>query len=527
MKRTRKRKVKRARDAAGHFVKKNPRKKRKSAHRRKPATRRKVAHRRKARRRGVVRVKRALGRKCSSGRFTRRPRHRTRGYLRKVPGRRRKRLVRSHLSYESSSPAKKKRRARRAREEETVMSENPRRRRRRRSGKARRRHHRHAAENPRKRRRRGRRRARRRASVTATVPAVVRRRRRGRGRKARGTTRSPGTIKVVIAGLGRRGGSRKRRASSRKRKHAHKRRKGHARRRRHGYTPRSHQLPMSVGEAGFFENPLGGYTLENPMSGGELAFAALTGAVGFVVGDFLDRYLAVQQYVPATTTTGQTALTPDVAVATAPRMMRILAQAALAAAPLAGAYWVHKPMAKAALQGLGLGVLFRLGGQLINQFVIQKMVVNAAAGTFLGNGQQYYQDEVHAGTAAASSHLSGAPFGLGAAPKPQQQQQPQRALGAPRVVQRPSIPYKDPGPRAVAAPPQRAGVGNCLDNPECNPCNMDSSQTPGQPANPPPPSNGSSSSSPGQPANPPPPSNGSSSSSPVLSGVPSDWFPDA
>ena len=270
---------------------------------------------------------------------------------------------------------------------------------------------------------------------------------------------------------------------------------------------------MSVGEPGFFENPLGGYTLENPLSGGELALAALTGAVGFVVGDFLDRYLAVRQYSPATTTTGTTPLTPNVAVSTAPSMMRILAQAALAAAPLAGAYFVHRPMGKAALQGLGLGVLFRLGGQLINQFVIDKMVTSAAAGTFLGNGAQYYQDLTQAGTAATSSGLAGAPLGLGSAPRqqPPQQQQP-RALGAPRVVNRPSIPYKDPGPRAVAAPPaQQPGVGNCMQDPNCDCTNMDGTTTP------PPPSTGNGSSS-----------NGSSSGNSMsLGAAPMEWFPDA
>jgi len=491
-----KRKVKRARDAAGHFVK------RKKARRAKPAKRHKAA----GRKRAVVRVKRALGRKRSNGRFVKRGKHRVRGYRRKVAGRSRKKLVRAHMSYEN--PVKRKRRsARRSQEETVTMSENPRRRRRRRTGKARRRHH-SVAENPRKRSKKrrspARRRARRRASVTASVPAVIRRRRKS-GRKAR-TTRSPGTIKVVIAGLGRRGGSRsrKRRASpSRKRKHARKRRKSHRRSYSGGYTPRSHQLAAASMESGLFENPLGGYTLENPLSGGELALAGLTGAIGFVVGDMLDRYLAVRQYAPATVPTGATALAPAQAVATAPSMMRILAQAALAAAPLAGAYYTHRPMAKAALQGLGLGVLFRLGGQLINQFIVTKYIApgTGTVGTFVG---PLYQDETQAGTAAAASNLAGLPLGLGAPPAPQRQQP--RALGAPRVLARPSIPYKgDPGPRAVAAAP--AGVGNCSQNPDCDDTNMDGSPKSAPIA----PYQGSGS---------------NSSSSPALNGVPAEWFPD-
>jgi hypothetical protein len=446
------RKKSRARDARGHFIKKKRSAARKSSAKRKKTTRRS----------GVVRVKRALGRKKSTGRFVRRAKHRVRGFKRKVRGSSRKKLVRSHLSYERAP----KRRSR-ARQEESVMAEKPRRRRKRSSAK--RRHHRRAAaENPVKRKRAKRRSPKRRRSsprrrtATAVMPAVVRRRTRKGGRRT-----SPATVKVVIAGLGRGGKKRrtsKRRSGAKRRASAHRRKGRHVRRRRKGvYTPASRQLSA---ESGFFENPLGGNFMENPLSGGELALAALTGAVGFVLADFLDRYLAVKQYIPATVPTGATAASStSQAIDTKPSIMRIFAQAAIAAAPLAGAYWAKKPMLRAGLQGMGLGALIHLGGQLINHYVLAKLTASATAGTALGNLAQYYQQENQADTYASTSQLAGFPQGLGA---------PTRS----RIVNRNvSVPYKEVGPRALAAAPQ--GVGDCLTAPDygtpaqqpgCAPC---------------------------------------------------------
>lgn len=446
-------KKRRARDARGHFVK------RKKA-RKNPVKRRKT--RRAAKRRGVTRIKRALGRKKSSGRFTRRAKHRVRGYKRKVRGRRRKKLVRSHLSYER---APRKRRRSRAREEEMSMAaENPRRRRRRSPKRRharrraaaenprprkRRRARRHAAENPTK-RRRGRRRAKRR-TATAVMPAIVRRRTRKGGRRT-----SPATVKVVIAGLGRGGSRSKKRRSSSKRRRGHGRKRSHARKRRKGYTRRTHQLGQGdpqlrmFQEPGFFENPLGGNFMENPLSGGELALAALTGTIGYALADFLDRYLAVRQYIPATVVAGTTPLaTTSQAIDTKPSLMRIFAQAAFAAAPLAGAYFVHKPMARAALQGAGLGALVHLGGQLVNHYLMAKLGSSAAPATFMATVNSLYQQENQSDTAATASGLAGLTLGLGS---------PTRG----RIVSRVRIP--DAGPRALAAAP---GVGNCMTSPGC------------------------------------------------------------
>jgi hypothetical protein len=439
----------RARDARGHFIKK----KRTAA--RNPVKRKRAKRsgsKRVAKRRGVTRIKRALGRKRSNGRFTRRGKHRVRGYRRKVAGRSKKTLVRAHSSYEAA-PRKKKRR-RSAKEE--VMKENPRRRRHRRSGKARRRHN-PVMENPRKRkhkRRSPRRRARRRSTTTAVMPAVVRRRTRKGGRRT-----SPAAVKVVvIRGLSGGGRRKKRRSSSKRRKGVHRRKGAHRRthkRRSHrrGYTPASHQL-VAASEAGFFENPLGGYALENPLSGGELALAAGTAAVGYILTDFLDRYLAVKQYLPTTAVAGAAgySTTAPSPVNTVPGMLRIAAQAGLAAAAFAGAHFVEKPMGRAALQGAGLGALTHLLGQLFNHYVMAKIIPTATAGGMIAGWQPMYQQEIQADTAATASGLAGVGFlGLGA------------PAARPRVLQRPnaSIPYREVGPRAVAAPPP-AGVGNCV-----------------------------------------------------------------
>lgn len=221
------------------------------------------------------------------------------------------------------------------------------------------------------------------------------------------------------------------------------------------YTPLSHQLAAE----GFFANPLGGNFLENPLSGGELALAALTGTIGFALTDMLDRYLAIQQYASAAN--GVT-IQPSAAPRTVPNITRILAQAAAAAVPLGAAYFVKEPMGRAALQGIGLGAVFHLGGQLLNHYVM----------TWLGGKitavAPLYQMETQADSAAAAwasaagsappaataaGTLAGAPQGVSAAPKALRRPQPTVVFGT------------DPGPRAtgVAAPPANT-VGECQDD---------------------------------------------------------------
>jgi hypothetical protein len=178
--------------------------------------------------------------------------------------------------------------------------------------------------------------------------------------------------------------------------------------------------------------------MENPMSGGELLLAAATGTLGFVASDLLDRWLAAKELSTggSSLATGQTGLTPGMASLTKPGIMRILAQLGAAAVPFAGAYWVKEPMGRAALQGAGLGMIFHLGGQLFQHYVIAKWVGGSApaAGSLAATINGYYTPELTAdnlsdqattGTAgtliaastgtAATGAISGVLRGVGAA----------------------------------------------------------------------------------------------------------------
>lgn len=394
---------------------------------------------RKARRRGKKR-KGVRGRR----------RHTVRGHYRK-PIRRRKATrsgkrkihVKRHLSWEEE--AKKTRRSRRKN--------------RRRSTKRRHTHSRETVANPRKKRR-----AARRGASRASVPAVIRRRSRGRSRAM------PGVIRIQIAGLSKKRSS-KRRGSS-KRRSSSKRRNGHRSHRRSSKrrsgtvrrTPLSHRLPPA---SEFFANPRYGmvpygqqgygeeeYALENPLSGGELALAFVTGGIGFAVTDLLDRYIA-------TSATPAAGTVPNiVAIDAAPGITRILAQAGLTALPFIGAYFVKKPMGRAALQGFGLGAGIHLVGQLIKSYVMAKALANNAT------GQRLYAEAIAAneaqaagvtgytgatGAAALAAYqalapaagVSGLPFGLGASVFRGSPMGPHRHV-VPQQMRR----YADMGPRA-------------------------------------------------------------------------------
>ncbi len=356
-----------------------------------------------------------------------RRRHTVRGHYRK-PIRRRKATrsgkrrvhVKQHMSWEEQQKKNARaRRRRRASARETVA-------------------------NPRKKRR-----AARRGASRASVPAVIRRRSRGR------TRAMPGVIRIQIAGLSKRSskrrGASKRRSSSKRRsagkRHAGKRRShSRAKKRRSGTvrrTPLSHRLPPA---SEFFANPRYGmmpygqesneYALENPLSGGELALAFVTGGIGFAVTDLLDRYIA-------TAATPAAGTVPNiVAIDAAPGITRILAQAGLTALPFIGAYFVKKPMGRAALQGFGLGAGIHLVGQLIKSYVMAKALANNAT------GQRLYAEAIAAneaqaagatgytgatGAAALAAYqalapaagVSGLPFGLGATMGPQRHVVPQ------------------------------------------------------------------------------------------------------
>src|SRR5271166_2275583 len=464
-----------------------------------------------AKRRGSLKRKRPGHRK-----------HTVRGHLRKVPGRRKRVLVKRHRSHESAAETPRKnvrrrpRRAARAREEimaavnprrkarktrrrarareEVVVYENPRKSKRRgkkrkgvkgrrrhtvrghyrkpirrrkatRSGKRRVHVKRHLSweEEAKNARRRGKRRAKRRHTARETIAANPRRkksRRRSRGvsratvpavvrRRVGGRTRAmPAAIHIHMGTVKRRsGGKARRRSGKRGSRRGTTRKAGRKSTRRSGKrgtrrgtrrTPLSHRLPPA---SEFFENPRYGmvpygqngmhgmhgdeeYALENPLSGGELALAFVTGGIGFAVTDLLDRYLATSATPPAN-------LPNIAAIDSAPGITRILAQAGMTALPFIGAYFVKQPMGRAALQGFGLGAGIHLVGQLIKSYVMAKALANNAT------GQRLYAEAIAAneaqaagatgytgatGAAALAAYqalapaagVSGLPFGLGA-----------------------------------------------------------------------------------------------------------------
>jgi hypothetical protein len=111
------------------------------------------------------------------------------------------------------------------------------------------------------------------------------------------------------------------------------------------------------------------YALENPMTGGEMFLAAVTGGLGILAASGLDRYLATRDQTPAQ---GQPALTPAEQVASPPGILRVLAQGGIAAAAFVGAYFVPQPMGRAALQGAGLGAFSHLVGQAFMTYLVPR-----------------------------------------------------------------------------------------------------------------------------------------------------------
>lgn len=174
---------------------------------------------------------------------------------------------------------------------------------------------------------------------------------------------------------------------------------------------------------GAHENPIGMGAFENPLSGGELALAFVTGGVGYALTDVLDRYLATSDKTDAATNA--------IVINSAPSLMRMAAQAGLAAAPFAGAYFVHQPMARAALQGFGLGAGFHLVGQVLKTFVFGKLLKKEDDPKAIGHRlypdlpaesvqeaaakAQEAANKAAAGTVAGPPQVGvGAPHGLGA-----------------------------------------------------------------------------------------------------------------
>jgi hypothetical protein len=444
-----KRKVKRKRDAKGHFIKAKSRMKRKrpAAARKRTRTTKRRARRaapRSRKRTRTVRVKGALGRK--NGRFVRRRRHAVKGHTRKAGRGRPRRRIKRHLSYEAAAKAKtnpRRRRKRRAAREEEEM---PRRRRRRAKAATPRRRRRAVRENPVRRRRRRRHAAETPVRRRRRRNAVANPRRRRRHRKVlastfcrrRAKSKRPRTRYVTV--------------SSTRRRRKHSRRKSSSRR-----TPRSHRLPAHVPSGG--PEYIGAEFMENPLSGGELALAVGTAAAGYILTDILDRYLANSELATAGSSSlasGATPLSATMAGLTKPGIWRILAQAGAGAIPLAAAYYVKEPMGRAALQGFGLGALVHLLGQVVEHYVIAKYLGSSTptAGTLTATLNNLYGAEIIADNASdlATTGTAGTLVTASGSTT---------IMGLPRGVGR-SVPRAHQVPRALAAP--ATGVGACGSN---------------------------------------------------------------
>lgn len=160
-----------------------------------------------------------------------------------------------------------------------------------------------------------------------------------------------------------------------------------------------------------WENPLyGAGAMENPLSGGELALGLVTGGLGYVLTDVLDRFMATKKDDP-----NNAAL-----ILSTPSVGRMAAQAGLTALPFAAAYFVKQPMGRAALQGFGLGAGIHLVGQLVRTFVLGKMLKDK------DYGKQLYPDVIVAEATTAqippastvpSGTVTGLPFGVGTTPR--------------------------------------------------------------------------------------------------------------
>jgi len=230
-----------------------------------------------------------------------------------------------------------------------------------------------------------------------------------------------------------------------------------------------------------------GYTLSNPLSGGELVLVAITGGLGFMLSDFVGRYMsttAVPTGSPANSlpAAGGSQVVPnDLATTAFPPWQAMAAQFGIAAAPLIGAAFVDSPWGRAALQGAGLGAGFALLGSL-GKSLMAKLI----GGTTLG--QQLYLAEVEAQAAVTAA----TPASGSTTTPPTVTSGTPGVAGLPRGVgRRPAM--RDPGPQArgmgqvtasafVPTPQLQTLAPNAYTPP----------YSPGGPGNPPPPVPGGS-----------------------------------
>lgn len=405
------------------------------------------------RRSNVRKISKKVGQNRKTGKFVKRRRHAVRAHARKVPGTRKRRIVKRHMSYEAAAenPTKPRRRRRRraAATEETTMK----RPRRRRSGSApkKRRHARRAAsENPTRRRRKRR--------AAARENPAPRRRRPARRRRARRNpmARSRPAKSYCRTKAARRRGSR---VIPLKRKRA--RRRG-ARR----AAPMSPQLTMFQASEG--------YAMENPMGGMEMGLAVVSGTVGFFLTGYVDRWMANKELgAGGSDLAGSTSLSPAMASLTKPGIKRVLAQLTMVATPFAAAYWAKGPKLRAGLQGAGLGAAIHLAVQAFTHFALLKMVGSSAADTFAGNVNALYSAEgiadnnadVVQSTTLAYPQTAFKPLGISAGATPGTIggiAATMRGLGAPNAYGTPVAQRQLARPGVAAPAPQGVGGGGAV-----------------------------------------------------------------
>jgi hypothetical protein len=325
------------------------------------------------------------------------PKHRVAGYAYKRPAKTVR--VKSHMSYE------KPRRRRKAKRHVAEAAETPRKSRRRRSS------------------------GRRRLSMKKSAVAARRRRRMGmegesrskRRRAARKGSRKRGRRHSVRGHYARRGGKRirvKKHMSaetprkSRRRKSSRRRSSG---RRHHMVRRRSR-----------------GYSMENPLTPMEMGVGAVTGVLGFLAADALDRVIATHALRNKTTnpvagdsTTGTWAddangkrypgLYNATAVLAPMDWQRWMAGAGITAVPFIVAAFIKSPVGRSSLQFFGFGAGVRILGKAATDLMAKLTAPKYSWGTRL------YDGEARAAAAAATGDPTGGGLlpssGLGALPE--------------------------------------------------------------------------------------------------------------
>jgi hypothetical protein len=217
------------------------------------------------------------------------------------------------------------------------------------------------------------------------------------------------------------------------------------------------------------------YALENPLSGGELALAFLTGGIGWAATDFLARFLSTTagttgQAASAVTTTNSAniAVSNDVVTDAFPSMGNIAAQVGMTAVPGIAAYFVHSPMGRASLQGLMLGAGMHLFGDLFKGLMAKALHDNNL-------GKRLYLAEIMAQDIANNTIQSppgGTLSGVGAVPNGQRLRSNAFGRGfgqlpstSGNVQPMPPTPIPTQGSFSSQTPPipQGGGCGGCGD----------------------------------------------------------------